>query len=172
VVSEGVGREYLSQLPELPNLRFFDFRPYGELPQVLAAADVLLATLEEDAGAFAVPSKVLTYLCAGRPVMLAAPGENLAAEIVRRSGGGVTVTPGDLSGWIKNARRLAEDSEWRTHLGRNAREYAEANFDIDKIAARFEGVLMEAAERGRHRARRTVAGAVSTAGRRRLWLPY
>jgi glycosyltransferase involved in cell wall biosynthesis len=150
VVSEGVGRQHLASQPELPNLTLLDFQPYEKLPEILATADVLLATLEVDAGAFAVPSKVLTYLCAGRPVLLTAPIENLAAETVRRSGGGIVVGPDDSNGWIDAARKLADDAELRNRLGARARQYAEATFDIEKIADRFEAVLIGAAERRFH----------------------
>ena len=40
---------------------------------MLASADVLVALLETDAGAFSVPSKVLTSLSAGRPILAAIP---------------------------------------------------------------------------------------------------
>jgi len=150
VVSEGVGRQYLASQPALGNLTLVDFQPYERLPEILATADVLVATLEEDAGAFAVPSKVLTYLCAGRPVLLTAPIENLAAETVRRSGGGIVVGPDDSNGWIDAARKLADDAELRNRLGARARQYAEATFDIEKIADRFEAVLIGAAERRFH----------------------
>jgi len=150
VVSEGVGRRYLAKQPQLPNLTLLDFQPYARLPEILATADVLLATLEEDAGAFAVPSKVLTYLCAGRPVLLTAPVQNLAAEVIRRSGGGVVVEPNDAIGWVEAARKLGEDAELRASLGAKARQHAEATFDIGKIADRFEAVLIGAAERRFH----------------------
>jgi colanic acid biosynthesis glycosyl transferase WcaI len=45
----------------------------GRTAQVLAASDVLIAIIDSEAGSFAVPSKVQSYLCAGRPVLLAAP---------------------------------------------------------------------------------------------------
>jgi glycosyltransferase involved in cell wall biosynthesis len=171
VVSEGVGRGYLSSRPGLPNLKLLDFQPYEKLPEILAAADVLLATLEEDAGAFAVPSKVLTYLCAGRPVLLTAPRENLAAEILRRSGGGVAVGSHEPGAWVEAARSLAEDAEWRAAMGARARQYAEATFDIEKIAGRFEAVLVEAAERRlRERAGTSRQDSLPAALRRWLWL--
>ena len=47
---------------------------------MLASATVLIGILEEDAGVFSVPSKVLSYLCAGRPIVLCAPAENLASR--------------------------------------------------------------------------------------------
>jgi glycosyltransferase involved in cell wall biosynthesis len=114
------------------------------VPEVLASADILLATLESDAGQFAVPSKVLSYLCAGRPLLLAAPGTNLAASIVERSGGGVVVDPDRPQEWIDSARCLAGDAHLRASLGVSARRYAEREFEISCIAARFEEVLERA----------------------------
>jgi glycosyltransferase involved in cell wall biosynthesis len=146
VVSEGIGREYLESRPPLPNLTLLDFQPYCQLPDVLASADVLLATLEAGAGEFAVPSKVLTYLCAGRPVLLSAPMKNLASEVVTRSGGGVVVDPNDSEGWLRSARSLAVDQALRRRLGANARHYAETTFNIVRIADRFETLLTSALE--------------------------
>jgi len=147
VISEGVGREYLEQQPRLENLTLLDFQPYDQLSEVLAAADVLLATLESDAGQFAVPSKILSYLCAGRPILLAAPESNLSASIVRRSCAGEVVDPNDPAAWAAAAKRLATDLPYRTKLGLAARRYAEDTFDITKIGAAFEDILATAAHR-------------------------
>jgi glycosyltransferase involved in cell wall biosynthesis len=131
-------------MPPLVNMRILPFQPYEALPAVLASADVLLATLESDAGRFAVPSKILTYLCSGRPILFAGPRENLSASIVERSGGGVVVDPESPAAWIDAARRLASDASLRARLGSKARAYAEQNFDIRKITDAFEDVLFSA----------------------------
>lgn len=141
VVTEGVGRQYLDSLPRLDNLVILDFQPYERLSEVLASADVLLATLEAGAGQFAVPSKILTYLCAGRPILFAGPKENLAASVIERSGAGLVIDPKDQSGWIAAGRRLASDEVLRRELARNARAYAERSFDIEQIADKFEQIL-------------------------------
>ena len=144
VISEGPGREYLSKMPKCENLLLLDFQPYDRVPDVLASADVLLATLEADAGQFAVPSKILSYLCAGRPLLLAAPRSNLAASIVEQSGAGTVVDPDRPQEWIEAARRLGADACLRAALGTSARRYAETEFEISRIAARFEEVLERA----------------------------
>jgi colanic acid biosynthesis glycosyl transferase WcaI len=144
VLSEGIGRDYLEKMPPLENLRLLGFEPYKRLPEVLASADVLLATLEPDAGQFAVPSKVLSYLCAGRPILLAAPKENLACSIVARSGGGIAVDPNDEAACLEGARRLAENAEYRERLGAQGRAYAERTFDIELVASSFEDVFNRA----------------------------
>ena len=147
VISEGIGREHLEQMPALPNLVILGFQPYELMPDVLASADVLLGTLEADAGQFAVPSKVLTYLCVGRSILLAAPKENLAASIVERSGAGLVVDPNDASAWVAAADRLLSDANFRARLAANARRYAESTFDVENIAAKFEQILISSYSR-------------------------
>ena len=159
VVSEGYGRDYLEGLPRLDNLILLGFQPYEQFPEVLASADVLVATLETAAGQFAVPSKVLSYLSACRPILLAGPKENLSASIVERSGSGFVVDPDDTLSWIAAARRLVSDPALRASLASSARRYAESTFNIRKIGLEFEQIFYSANHRGP--ARRPLVSAAS-----------
>jgi colanic acid biosynthesis glycosyl transferase WcaI len=144
VVSEGLGAEWLDQgraRQKLENLQLLPVQPYAMLPNVLASGDVLLTILEADAGVFSVPSKVLSYLCAGRPLLAAIPAENLAAMVVRQSGGGIVVDPRDSEGLLAGGRRLLHDRRLRCELGQRARDYAERSFDVRQIANRFEAIF-------------------------------
>ena len=144
VITDGIGRDYLHRMPPLQNLRIFHFQAYEKLPEVLASADVLLATLEADAGKFAVPSKILTYLCAGRPILLAGPQENLSASIIKRSEGGLVVDPNNLAAWVGAARNLIHDVNLRAHYGNKARSYAEKTFNPVRITDTFEHLFISA----------------------------
>ena len=142
VVSEGIGAEWLrAQGSGLPNLLILPYQPFQELPFVLASGDVLVGILEEEAGLFSVPSKTLSYLCAGRPLLLAMPLENLAARITRGNRAGLTVAPGDLDGFLAAADTLLSSETLRSELSANARAYAEATFPIARTAALFERIL-------------------------------
>jgi colanic acid biosynthesis glycosyl transferase WcaI len=138
VVAEGPGAE---SLEPAGNMLVLGFQPYEALPEVLATADVLLVLLEHEAGRFAVPSKVLTYLCSARPLLAALPRENLAASVVERAGAGLLVNSDDVEGLVAGARRLLAEPELSARMGASAREYAEATFAIGPIADRFEEVL-------------------------------
>jgi glycosyltransferase involved in cell wall biosynthesis len=92
---------------------------------------------------FSVPSKVLTYLCAQRPLLLAVPLENLAAKIVADNEAGYVLLPGDADGFLERADQLMQDTDLRGRLARNARNYAEANFDIQKIGDQFENIIQQ-----------------------------
>ena len=141
VITEGMGADYLRKMPALETLLVLDFQPYDQVSLALASADVLVTTLEADAGEFAVPSNVLSYLCAGRSMLLAAPKVNLAASIIEHSESGLVAGPDRPEEFIAAARRLAADAKLRSSLGANARQYAERTFEISRIAARFEDLL-------------------------------
>jgi colanic acid biosynthesis glycosyl transferase WcaI len=142
VVSEGPGADWLAEHgADEPALRLLPYQPYERFPEVLASADVFVAVLEPEAGAFSVPSKVLSYLCAGRPVLVSVPRDNLAARVVERSGGGVIVPPRDGAALVAAANELLADRERRAELGSAARAYAQRVFATDAIAERFERVL-------------------------------
>jgi glycosyltransferase involved in cell wall biosynthesis len=144
VISEGLGAEFLAEQKKklgLDNLILLEFQPFEQVPQVQGAADVLIAILEPDAGVFAVPSKVLTYLCARRPLLLALPLENLAARIVAENKAGVVGDSGDSQAFVQGARQLRQDQELRERMAENGRKYAEERFDIEKIADRFEEII-------------------------------
>jgi glycosyltransferase involved in cell wall biosynthesis len=144
VVAEGAGAEWLttqSALQKRPNLRVLPYQPAEELPEVLASADVLMAVLEKVAGDFSVPSKVLTYFCAQRAILLAVPLENLASRTVLDHQMGLVSEPDNPAGFIENARRLYDDAKLREGMGARARRYAEENFRIEMVADKFERAL-------------------------------
>lgn len=144
VISEGLGADWLKekkQVLELSNLKLLDFQPFQQMPNVLGAADVLVAVLEPDAGVYSAPSKVLTYLCAKRPLLLAVPPENLSARIVSENNAGLVVSPLEEESFVTAAKKLASDAALRQKYANNARKYAEENFDIQVIADQFEEVV-------------------------------
>jgi len=144
VVSEGLGADFLQQKKmelNLKNLVLFKFQPFEIFPKILATADILVAILEKEAGIFSVPSKVLTYHCAGRALLLAVPPDNHVARIVQRNRTGIIVSPDDKKEFLKAAQKLLQDAELRTFYGENARQYAENTFDIEKIADKFEEII-------------------------------
>ena len=76
VVAGGAGADWLrenAQEVRKDVLTILPFQPYKRISEVLGASDVLIALLDSEAGSFAVPSKILCYFCAGRPLILAAP---------------------------------------------------------------------------------------------------
>lgn len=142
VVSEGAGREWLeANASDEPRLKFLNYQPFEVLPDMLASADVLLVMLERNASRYSVPSKALTYLCAGRPILALLPPDNAISLIIESAGAGIVVSPDDPVEASTALNRLLTDTELREKMGIAARRYAELNFHINDVASRFESVI-------------------------------
>jgi len=127
-------------------LLLLPFQPYERLSEVLGSGDVLVVLLDQDAGAFSVPSKTLSYLCAGRPILGLMPEENQAATLVA-----------DVDGCVlpPHEESLPEAAEWvvemlldeeRSHtVGKAARTLAEDRFSLATCADSFARILDAAA---------------------------
>jgi colanic acid biosynthesis glycosyl transferase WcaI len=139
VISEGYGAEWLSlRSREFPQLILLPFQSAENYRKALATADVLVAILEPIAAKYSVPSKVLSYMTAGKPILAAIPADNLAARTIKEACAGLIVDPENSAGLRRSARSLVEDADCRKRLGAAGLAYARANFNIDRIAARFE----------------------------------
>ena len=146
IISEGIGTEWLKKevkKEKMQNVRFFNYFDFEMFPIVLSSADVLIAILEKEASTYCVPSKVLTYHCAGKPLLLSIPKDNLASRIVKKNNSGIVIDPGDIDGFCNSAEKLKKDPKLRNELGRNARKYAEDNFNVDKICNSFIDIFKE-----------------------------
>jgi colanic acid biosynthesis glycosyl transferase WcaI len=147
VISEGHGAKWLSSRSrEFPKLVLLPFQSAEDFRKALATADLLLAVIEPQAAKYSVPSKVLTYMTAGKPILAAIPADNLAARTISAASAGLTVDPANPSELRRLARSLIEDGECRRRLGAAGLAYARANFEINNIAARFEQIFCRFAQ--------------------------
>jgi glycosyltransferase involved in cell wall biosynthesis len=144
VISAGAGAQQL-QTEALRrganNLVTWDFQPIQRVKETLASADVLTAILNPDAASFSVPSKVLTYFCAGRPVLLSISPQNAIARLVSQEKLGLIAPAGDAPAYCTAARTLFHAPELRSEMGQNARQYAEKHFNIQAIGDSFEDFI-------------------------------
>lgn len=148
VVSQGQGREWLdSAAGETPGLMLLDYQPYERLPDMLASADVLVVVLESDASRYSVPSKVLNYFCAGRPVLGLMPLDNAVAHMIEAAEAGLVVDPENTVAASAALDRLLADAAAREKMGAAARQYAEKTFNVRRVGDLFETVVGAAYDR-------------------------
>ncbi len=152
VVNEGPAVEVIqaeAARRDVP-LTMLPFQPYEQLSEVLASGDLLVVLLDQRAGAFSVPSKTLSYLCAGRPILGLMPQENAASTLVERAGGAVFAPEAaSLAPAADWAVELLADDERRDEVGRASRELAEEEFAAERCIDRFETLLTATAEAAR-----------------------
>jgi len=146
VIAGGAGADWLRENAQAVRedvLTLLPFQPYKRLSEVMGASDVLIALLDSEAGAFAVPSKILSYLCAGRPLLVAAPRENHVAAVVEKAEAGLVISPDSTEEIVSAARSLMENDAERARYAENARAYAERSFAIAGIADRFLDMFLK-----------------------------
>ena len=131
----------------LQRTRFEPLLPFAQFSEELQKVDVIVVILAGRAGSYSVPSKTLSALCAGRPVLLSVAPENPAAQVVMEIGAGLAFVPQDDEGFLGGARTLLADSPLRTRLGQAARQYAETAFDVRAIAEQFERLFSRVVDR-------------------------
>jgi len=145
VVAEGVGAAWLAEKAKERGLGNLCLRPFvttEELPDVLGTADACIALLESDAAAYSVPSKIWTYFCAGKPLILSIPEDNQAALIVKKVGAGASNSPTDERRFVANCLdMLAKTPDERAAIGARGRAYAESNFNMESIVERVARCL-------------------------------
>lgn len=107
--------------------------PIEAMPSVFAAASVLLVTLTNDPiFAKTVPSKVQSYLAAGRPVIGCINGEG--AQVIQEAEAGLTCAAMDAEGLAAAVNTLYRlPPHERDRLGKNGRKYFETHFESHKL---------------------------------------
>lgn len=142
IVSEGEVVDYLKDKVKensLTNILFFPFQDFSDFPKVLATADISLVMLEKNAGQFSVPSKLLSILCSKRIPLVFVDKSNLSARIVSENNCGFAVN--NINELNDTISKIINDPDEFEYIAENARNYAEENFDIDRIAQKFLSII-------------------------------
>jgi glycosyltransferase involved in cell wall biosynthesis len=154
LVGDGADRARLEQQAQrngLSNVVFAGRHPAAEMPDFFRAADALLVHLRPSGIAdHAIPTKILAYLAAARPIVCAMPGA--AADLVRDAQAGPVLSPGDAPGLARVIQALARlPAAERQTLGMNGRRYLDEHFRKARVIDEYEGILSEAATLRRKR---------------------
>jgi colanic acid biosynthesis glycosyl transferase WcaI len=152
LVGDGEARHSLEAEAKKCNLesyiKLLPFQPEDHLSDLFSTADVLLLNQLSAVKNTVIPSKLLTYMAAGLPVLAAVNAESQGAELLRASAGGVLVEPENPGALIEGLKGLMNDKKIREEMGERNRAYALENFDRKKILKAQEVFLMDVA-RGR-----------------------
>ena len=95
--------------------------------------------LEDEAGEFCVPSKLLSILCSKRIPIVYVPKNNLSAKIVTDNKCGFNVS--SEKELFNQITEIYLNKSKYNYIQENARKYAEENFRIDEITEKFNKIL-------------------------------
>jgi glycosyltransferase involved in cell wall biosynthesis len=92
-----------------------------------------------------------------RPIILGVVGES--ARIIEAAQSGILITPESAEELSAAIRRLADDRDHVSALGRNGANYVRTHYDRDKLAATFLDIIRRVAQSTTANDRRRHAGA-------------
>ena len=133
-----------SLLPK--HVEFSDWRPQSETLALLAECDILYcpywfgAEFEEEAR-LSFPSKLTTYLAAGRPVLFHGPAYSSPAVFLQRERAGVCCTSREPAAILDALTTIATDGELRTTVTTNGRVAWQEQLSVHAQRAEFARFL-------------------------------
>lgn len=123
----------------LHNVRFLPLLDEVDFRGVLAASGVCLVTQQQSVSEIAFPSKIVTYLAAGRPVVASVNPGSEVARITRESGAGTVVNAENPDALLAAIRELRSSDLGK--LGENARDYASRRWSSVRVMRHLERSL-------------------------------
>lgn len=128
---------------DLGNVRFLPLLDEKDFRGLMAASNICLVTQQQSVSEVAFPSKIVTYLAAGRPMIASVNPGCEVARITRESGAGRVVEAGNPRALLEAICALRSDDLRKA--GENARAYACARWSADRVLGNLERSLTAAA---------------------------
>jgi glycosyltransferase involved in cell wall biosynthesis len=135
-----------SRLAACPNVRMIEWLQADEVPLAWQSSDMAWWILRDsDLARGTIPAKLFEAFACGVPVVAGQRG--VGADVIERSGGGIVVTPGDVTATVAAIERILLSSTERRQRSAAARAWAETHFDAAIGAQRYETLIRSAAGR-------------------------
>lgn len=144
-VGDGSGKAKLvaeAEQQQLRNVIFLPFQPRSKLPEVLASADISLVILQKGIGSVSLPSKTLSILASGRPILASVDEQSDISNLVQRSDAGICIPP-EHPELLANTIRLMQNSpDAREKMSLAGRAYALKYHSLNVASSNFADLLM------------------------------
>jgi colanic acid biosynthesis glycosyl transferase WcaI len=134
----------------LNNVRFLPLLGDDLFPEMLAATDIALITQQRVVSNIVFPSKVVTLLCAGCPVIASVNSGSEVAKVILRSGAGLIVEPENADALLNAILQLSKCPESLARMSIQARQFANETWDERHTLPRMEEQFTECAKRWRN----------------------
>jgi len=122
----------------LTNIRLLPLQPVEGLAEMYSAADILLLNQKAAVKDAVIPSKLLTYMAAGRAVLAAVSEKSEAARQILNAQCGVQISAEDPMAMVEAVSQLRQDVAFRRKLGANGRAYALLNFTKQRVLLEYD----------------------------------
>jgi len=128
----------------LQNLLLLPFQPREQVADMQSAADIMLLTTSAQAGSSSVPSKLITYLAMGKPIICAVPTDTDIARLVQQEGLGCVVPPENPSALANAIAQMATTPRADLlAMGHRARAIALARHSLESALSNFNRLFAD-----------------------------
>ncbi len=130
----------------LINICFLPFQPRERLVEMQQSANVMLLTTHPNSTDSSVPSKLISYMAAGRAVICAANSSTTVATVVREADAGVVLPPDSPSAIASTIKELAQSPTRVQRMGQFARAYFEQHMTFSRAYELFDELIVQVCE--------------------------
>ena len=127
----------------LENVRFLPLLNQEDFRGLLAASGICLVTQQNHVSEIAFPSKIVTYLAAGRPIIASVNRDCEVARVVRESGAGRVVDAEEPEALALALQEMRDEN--LSEYGENARQYASMRWSSMRVLGHMEQSLLAVA---------------------------
>jgi colanic acid biosynthesis glycosyl transferase WcaI len=144
-VGEGVLKQEMDRVATrdgLSSLVLLPFQPRQRVAEVQSSADVMLLTSSAGMGASSIPSKLITYLGVGKPVICSVDADSDISRLVTGEHVGLVVEPGSAAAIVAAIREMrAMGPAALSEMSRRARQVAVDRFSLPAALRCFDAVV-------------------------------
>ncbi len=140
-VGDGPEKPRLQRSAPVGRTCFLPFVSRPRLADLLAASDLALLTQRRSVVESVIPSKLITYMAAGLPVVASVHAESEASRLIHEAECGLVAEP-EAPGALRDAvSRLLADRALRQRLAAAGRAFAKREFERSTVVARQVQIL-------------------------------
>lgn len=144
LMGDGNQRSMLEERAQgLSNITFLPPSDACSFPNILAASDMLLINERASLINMALPSKLTSYLVAGRPIVAATSPTGWTAREVERTGAGIVVPPEDPEALVQAVVGLLSKPDRAKRMGSAGPVYAQTILSAPAILGQAQAFVQD-----------------------------
>jgi len=146
IVGDGIEQpKMMKQAQEygLTNVRFLPMQPKSLYPLVVASSDVGLVTLNKKVLTPVVPSKIISIMAAGRPVLASMPLDGDGPKLIAEARGGICIGAEEPNQLAEKIMYLSEHRSIGEQLGSQGRDYVVHCLSLKRAVSDSEQIFRD-----------------------------
>ena len=134
IIAKGVEKNRLQAIAEdkhLTNIRFMDFMPQQDYLNLTKSVDLGLVSINENYCVPTCPSKAVSYMAAGVPILAMINRDNDYGQIIEKAGAGYWAVGSDKERTIEKFERMLSSPKIRHSMSEAGKTFYKQNCTVE-----------------------------------------